>query len=94
MKVIGISNEDGHSTEYICTIKHDELEKFMGLYFGNLDILEVGDDINLGAGYDHARQIKQAYESIQILIKDNAVIVNAILNGLNITKILEQQEVK
>lgn len=53
MKVIG-KTRTGWDAEYICTVKHCELEKFLGLYYNKLKEIEVGEVVDLGKGYDHA----------------------------------------
>jgi len=55
MKVIGLSGSD-----YICQIGHTELEKLTDKYYGNLDRLGVGAEMNLGAGYDFRSDIQKA----------------------------------
>ena len=55
MKVIGLSGSD-----YICQIGHTELEKLTDKYYGKLDKLGVGSEMNFGGGYDFRRDIQQA----------------------------------
>ena len=79
MKVIG-KNED----DYIVTVSHYELEKFMGQYYGKMDRLKIGDDVNLGAGYDYMTDTKSAMDTTRQFIKDNEKVINAIIRGLRI----------
>lgn len=55
MKVIGMSDRD-----YICVVTHLELEKLTDKYFGNLDRLNVGSELDLGAGYNFSERIESA----------------------------------
>jgi len=56
MKVIAKASD----SKYICEVSHDELEKFMNQYYGKLGKLSVGQDVNLGQGYDFSARIEQA----------------------------------
>lgn len=78
MKVIGMANGD-----YICTLDHHELEKFLNLYYNRMERLRVGDTINLGRGHDFANEAADAMRKTQDFIRVNQAVVNAILNGLN-----------
>lgn len=56
MKVIAKAS----SKTYICEINHEELEKFLGFYYGNLGELSVGDAVDLGKGYNYSTRIEDA----------------------------------
>jgi hypothetical protein len=71
--------------KYICEVEKTEIEKFLNLYYDKMATIRVGDEINLGAGYDHAEDIEQAMNTTKRFIKDNQKTVNAIMNGLTIT---------
>lgn len=60
MKVIGIA-EGG---KYICQVSHTELEKLADKYYGNLEKLKPGSEMDLGAGYDFRNAIKTACDSL------------------------------
>lgn len=60
MKVIGTTERD-----YIITVSHDELEKVAGLYYGKMPRMKVGDERNLGEGYDFSASIKSACADMQ-----------------------------
>lgn len=77
MKVIGKGAGD-----YICTVSHTELEKFMNLYYGSMKKLEIGDTFDFGKGHDFASEAKDAMRKTQDFIKANQQVVTAILNGL------------
>lgn len=85
MKIIGKAS----SETYLCEVEHTELEKFLGLYYGKLNRLDVGREVDLGKGYDHASEIARAMRATQELIEKNQVVVTAILNGLSIQAILQ-----
>lgn len=78
MKVIGACGD----RKYICEIKHDELEMFLNTYYGGTKALSVGQDIDLGKGYNHAQDIRDALDKTREFIKSNQKVVNAIINGL------------
>lgn len=56
MKVIGKVN----SNVYLCEVTHTELEKLTDKYYGKLSELRVGEELNLGAGYDFRKDIREA----------------------------------
>lgn len=56
MKVIAKASE----SKYLCEVSHDELEKFMGKYYGNMAKLSVGQEIDLGHGYNFSSRIETA----------------------------------
>lgn len=84
MKIIGIADGPSYARQYICTVNHTELEKFLGLYYDKLNQLKVGEEVDLGKGYDHASEITSAMRATQELIKAHQPVVTAILNGLRI----------
>lgn len=60
MKVIA----KAHETTYICEVSHSELEKFMNLYYGKMNKLVVGQEVNLGQGYDFSERIEAACKTM------------------------------
>ena len=80
MKFIG---EAGRG-KYICEVSHTELEKFLGLYYGKMKEIRVGDEIDLGAGHNHAAEISDAMRKTREFIESNSKIIEAILNGMTI----------
>lgn len=56
MKIIGI----GERGEYLATISHSEVEQVFDKYYGNLEKLKVGSEVDLGAGYDYRSSIQSA----------------------------------
>ena len=56
MKVIGKGDRD----TYLVEVSHTELEKVADKYYGKLPELRVGQEFNIGAGYDFRRDIKSA----------------------------------
>lgn len=61
MKVIGL-NEKG---EYIAIVTHDELEKCADKYYGKLEKLKIGQDFNIGEGYNFRNQIVDACKTMK-----------------------------
>lgn len=90
MKVIGIAG-DSWNPQYICTIEHNEIAKFLGLYYDKLAKLKVGDEVDLGKGHNHAADISKAMQATQDLIKAHQPVVTAILNGLRIQAVSNEQ---
>src|SRR5688572_26645492 len=88
MKVIGRTSE--HGGDYICTVSHTELEKFFGLYYDKLKRLNIGETVDLGKGYDHAGEIRDALRKTQEFVQGNQKVVTAILNGLRIEAIMRE----
>lgn len=82
MKVIGETNNG-----YIAEFSKTEIEKFLGLYYGKMDKIIIGDEIDLGKGHDHHTDICRALTDTQEFIKSHEKIVNAIISGLNISVI-------
>lgn len=91
MKIIGITSEN-YSKQYICTVDHSELEKFLGLYYDKLKKLSPGDEVDLGKGYNYASEIKDAMKKTREFVESNQKVVTAILNGLSIEALLRQAE--
>ena len=60
MKVIAKVSE----SRYLCEVSHDELEKFFNKYYGNLPKLNVGQEVDLGQGYNFAARIESACKSM------------------------------
>ena len=54
MKIIGHVGEN-----YIAEVSHHELEKSLDKYFGKLKDLAVGQELDLGDGYDFRDDIRQ-----------------------------------
>jgi hypothetical protein len=83
MKIIGMQGE-----QYIAVISHTEMEKLTDNYYGKLPKLKVGDDFDLGAGYDFRSDIRNAcssavdamkrYESAQGSLFKFAMMVTAL----------------
>lgn len=85
MKVIGKVKDD----TYLVEVNHTEIEKFLGLYYNNLKRLEVGQEVNLGKGHDHAREIADAMKATREFVQSHQKVVNAIINGLRIEDLSE-----
>jgi hypothetical protein len=88
VKVIGIVS-GGWEAEYVCTVRHDELKKFLGLYYSKegMKELKVGEEVNLDKGHNHAEEISRALQKTQELIKAHQPVVTALLNGLSIERL-------
>lgn len=80
MKVLGKADRK----KYLCEVGHDELEMFLGLYYGNMNELTVGQEVDLGRGYRYDSQIKDAMNKTSDFINGNKKIIQAIMDGLTI----------
>ena len=88
MEVIGNINHD----TYICKVHHTELEKFLNQYFNGLNKLKTGDVVNLGDGYDFARDTQEALKTVSSLIKANEKVINTIMRGFCVLGNTTQEE--
>lgn len=77
MKVIGIVEHN----KYICEINHEEIEKFLDLYYNKKEKLYVGESIDLGKGYDWHSKTKSALEKTENFFQANAEIVEVITDA-------------
>lgn len=59
MKIIG-KTDNG----YIAEISHIELEKSADKYYGKLEKLKVGDNYDLGKGYDFRNDLRRASDAM------------------------------
>jgi len=85
MKIIGMAEN-----EYIATLSHTEIEKFLGLYYDKLKRLEVGVTVDLGRAYDYSVDFKSALSETKHFISKNRAVINAIINGLNIERLSDE----
>ena len=81
MKVL--ANTKGNT--YLCEVGHYELEKFLNLYYGNLDRLKEGDEIDLGTGHDFHSDTIIALQTTEKFIKDNKQVIKGILKGITVS---------
>jgi len=79
MKVLGEA-KDG----YICEVSHEEIEKFLDLYYGKRSRLKVGEELDLGTGYDWANRISSALHQTQEFVKANRPIIQSLMEGYSI----------
>lgn len=56
MKIIGLAANG----DYIAIVGHSELEKSANKYYGKLEKLRVGEEFDLGKGYNFTGDIKSA----------------------------------
>jgi hypothetical protein len=80
MKVIAIK-KDG---TYVCEVSHAEIEQFMNLYYGNMNKLKEGGELDLTKGYDFYNDTIRALKTTQDFIKDNGKLVKAIMSGIRV----------
>lgn len=66
MKVLGTADRDS----YLVHVSHTELEKVTGKYYGKLKRLEVGDEMDLGTGYNFTSDIQSACKSMREAMKE------------------------
>lgn len=93
MKIIGSGKTRGCGDKtYIAEIGHEELEKFLNLYYGKMTKLEAGEEVDLGRGYDFAREIKDAVRKTHEFISSHQKIIEAIFNGINIVALTKEEK--
>lgn len=80
MKVIGKVDGD----VYICQVSHREIEKFMDLYYNKMGYLAVGDEVDLGKGYDFFQDTKGALKKTEEFIKSNKEVIEMIVTGISL----------
>lgn len=56
MKIIGKVNDN----TYIAEVSHEELEKVFDKFYGKLQVLKTGENVDLAGGYDFRTDIKAA----------------------------------
>ena len=79
MKVLGEA-----TSGYICEVSHSEIEKFLGLYYGKMNRLKVGEEVNLGEGYDWEGKISSALRQSQDFVKANQPIIQSLMSGYSV----------
>lgn len=83
MKVLGKASRD----TYLCEVSHEEIEKFLNLYYGHKPELKVGEVVDLGLGYNFASEIKDALKKTEEFVKSNQKTVQALLNGFSLVEL-------
>lgn len=79
MKILGITGKC--NDEYIAQVSHRELEQFLNLYYGKLNRLKVGEAVDLGVGYNFAKDIENAFQKTKEFIEGHEKIINTIARG-------------
>jgi len=69
---------------YICEVRHEEIEKYMNLYYDNMKKLHIGQEVSLSEGYDFKSETLDALRETKNFIKANSKIIDAILKGIKI----------
>jgi hypothetical protein len=80
MKVIGKIKDN----EYICTVTHAEIERYLNLYYNKMKRLEIGDVVDLADGYDFCRDTVSACQKTEEFIKSNQKVIEAIMSGISV----------
>ena len=83
MKVLGINGEN-YSRKYIVEIGHSELEEFLGKYYGKLDKLKAGEEVDLSVGMDFYKKTMDAVKTHRDFIQKNQEIVKILTDGFQI----------
>jgi len=81
MKVIGLIS----SKKYIVEIDKSEIEKFLNLYYNKMATLRVGDEIDLGKGYDWYYEIRTALAEARTFFSVNVDTINGITRAFTTT---------
>jgi len=69
---------------FVAQVSHTEIEKFMGLYYNNMDKIKVGDEIDLGKGYQFHNDTMNALKKTNEFLQANKTVVEAITTGITI----------
>lgn len=80
MKVIAVKNNN----KYLCEINHTEIEKHQNLYYGKLEKLKEGDEIDLGAGHDFASDARDTLNKTAGFFSANKKMIETITAGINV----------
>jgi hypothetical protein len=89
MKVIGQIND----SKWIAEFTKDEIQKFQNTYYRGREDLKVGDEIDLGAGYDHAGAIAESVKAMERVIGEVEKITSAVKIGKAIKLKVTKQKV-
>ncbi|NCC60008.1 MAG: hypothetical protein EOM12_03525 [Verrucomicrobiae bacterium] len=83
MKVIA-TNEQAYrgNRKYICEISHTEIEKFLNLYYDSLEMLKVGDHVDMSKGFKLYEDTKAAMAQTKAFIESNAKVIQTIMRGI------------
>lgn len=80
MKVIGKVGDSA----YICQISHNEIERFMDLYYGKMDKLSIGEEVDLGKGRDFFKSTMEALKKTEAFITANKDVIEMIVTGISV----------
>lgn len=69
MKVIGKTKENGG--DYIAVVSHTELQKVSNRYYASNELLQlkIGEEMDLGAGYNFRHDIQRAGKQMEDAVK-------------------------
>lgn len=67
---------------YLAEVSHTELEKFLNLYYNKLKELNVGQEIDLGKGYDHFRDTQAACSAVKDVVDKGAKFISTLTEGI------------
>lgn len=88
MKVIGFTY-NGSSPTYLMEVNHSELEEFTNKLYAQekeerLFPLKIGDEFDLGEGYDFHGKVKDLISDIRPLINKSEKHISTLMNGLKV----------
>ena len=75
MKIIGIQVD----RTSLAVVTKVELEKSFNLYYGKMNSLKVGDEMNLGQGYDFSSEIRHACSEMTNAMKSFEAAKNTLM---------------
>jgi hypothetical protein len=84
MKVLGIAGGSYSDKKYVVEVGHTEIEKLLDLYYGKKKPLEVGDEIDLAAGYEWDVKIGKALREMQEFVTTNKPIIENLLGAYSV----------
>ena len=82
MKVIAVIG--GRGSKYLCEIDHTEIEKYMGQYYGNMEKLKEGGELDLSKGFDFYSATKEAMQKTESFITAHKRTIDTIFNGIKL----------
>lgn len=80
MKVIAKIDSD----VYLCQVRHAEIEKYLGLYYNKMGTLKVGDEVDMGQGYNFFHQTQDALKKTEEFITSNKKVIEMIVTGISV----------
>ena len=69
------------ANHYVCEVFHQEIEKYLNLYYGKMKQLDIGNIIDLSKGYDWESNISSAVNKMEELVNSAEKVTEALKLG-------------